>query len=73
MTRLLFNVCVKKKRAAQGRRSGNHCGRHKKNLEEFQGTPRVAAAEAFIFAFYSPMEILLDGARFVKRDRIFPL
>jgi len=72
MTRLFFNVCVKKKRAAQGRRSGNHCGRHKKNLKEFQGTPRGDAAEALVFAFYSPIGILLGGAGFVKRDRIFP-
>jgi hypothetical protein len=46
-----FGFGIKKKRAAQGRRSGNHCGRHKKNLKGFQGTPRLELAEAMYFRF----------------------
>jgi hypothetical protein len=48
---LRFRFVVKDKRAAQGRRSGNHCGRHKKNLKGFQGTPRLELAEAICFRF----------------------
>jgi hypothetical protein len=63
-----FRNCfgVKDKRAAQGRRSGNHCGRHK-ILGRFQGTPGLEPTEA-VFAFYSPLRILLRRGGFVKLD-----
>src|SRR5258708_21709907 len=55
---------IKNKRAALGRRSGNHCGRHK-FLGRFQGTPGSGDLGGS-FAFYSPVEILRQGTAFVK-------
>jgi hypothetical protein len=45
---------IKKKRAAMGRRSGNHCGRHK--ILNISGNAGAKAPEAgaCTFAFYSP-------------------
>ena len=63
-----FGFVIKKKRAARGRRSGNHCGRHKRtsrNFRERRGEPRRRS----IFAFYSPIEIVREQAGFVKRIR----
>jgi len=37
-----------------------------KNLNEFQGAPRLELAEAIIFAFCSPIRILRQGYGFVK-------
>jgi hypothetical protein len=58
----IFNI--KNKRAAQGRRSGNHCGRHR-FLGKFQGTPGSKGPEA-CFAFYSPKRIVRPAAEIVK-------
>src|SRR6202035_3175143 len=46
---------IKDKRAAQGRRRGNHCGRHK-ILEDFR--ERRGWSRGGSFAFYSPCVIL---------------
>src|SRR5262249_24122707 len=43
-------IVIKKKRAAQGRRSGNHHGRHR-ILKDFQGTPAIARRRIFYFRF----------------------
>jgi hypothetical protein len=66
-----LGLIIKYKRAAQGRRSGNHCGRHK-ILGRFQGTPGLECIDwsrGGVFAFYSPFKILLRRERFVKRER----
>src|SRR5205809_399935 len=55
---------IKDKRAAQCRRSGNHCGRHKipRKISGNAG----AGCHRRLFAFYSPMKILLRRDWFVK-------
>jgi hypothetical protein len=55
---------IKDKRAAQGRRSGNHCGRHK-IPRKISGNAGAGAAGGY-FAFYSPLKILLFGREVVK-------
>jgi hypothetical protein len=59
---------IKNKRAAQGRRSGNHCGRHKipREISGSTGLGLAGAAEAIVFAFCSPMRILLYRLPLVK-------
>src|SRR5215469_5902102 len=59
-------VVIKKKRAAPGRRSGNHHGRHR-ILKDFRerraGSPE---ASPLAFAFCSPLRILLRAALFCQ-------
>jgi hypothetical protein len=55
---------IKNKRAALGRRSGKHCGRHK-FLGRFQGTPESGDFGGY-FAFYSPIKSLRQRTAFVK-------
>jgi hypothetical protein len=57
---------IKKKRAAQGRRSGNHCGRHKSTSRDFRERRDWSLRRRFIFAFYSPLNILLGRGLIVK-------
>ncbi len=57
-------IFIKNKRAALGRRSGNHCGRHR-FLGKFQGTPGLGSPGG-VFAFYSPLRILRPPAEIVK-------
>jgi hypothetical protein len=73
-TYLGIRFIIKEKRAAQGRRSGKHCGRHKKtsNISGNAGAHNSdeKVPEAFtIFAFYSPRKILLLPARIVKGEK----
>jgi hypothetical protein len=56
---------IKKKRAARGRRTGNHCGRHR-ILKGISGNAAAGARRRFIFAFYSPMKIVCEQRGFVK-------
>src|SRR5215471_16179177 len=57
---------IKKKRAAQGRRSGNHHGRHR-ILKYFRERQAGSPEASVVFAFYSPSRILLFAGLFVKR------
>src|ERR1700676_4293919 len=57
-------LSIKEKRAALGRRSGNHCGSHK-ILGRFQGAPGLEPRRR-LFAFCSPIKILLRRFAFVK-------
>ena len=58
---IFFN---KNKRAALGRRSGNHCGRHR-FLGKISGNAGAGKPRG-IFAFYSPFRIVRSGAEIVK-------
>ena len=55
----------KNKRAALGRRSGNHCGRHR-FLEKISGNAG-AGTPGGIFAFYSPIRIVRLATEIVKQ------
>jgi hypothetical protein len=59
---------IKNKRAALGRRSGNHCGRHK-IPREISGSTGFWKPSG-VFAFYSPTKILLLRLKLVKPDLV---